>query len=48
MLNEHQAMASFPLLLKHMGVFIFDHLCTNHYRASLAIFFSPLNAWFLL
>jgi len=28
--------------------FIYDHLCTNHYCKSLAIFFSPLNVCFLL
>jgi hypothetical protein len=28
--------------------FIFDQLCTNHYRTSLMVFFSPFNACFLL
>jgi hypothetical protein len=28
--------------------FIFYHLCTNHYHTSLVVFFSPLDACFLL
>jgi hypothetical protein len=53
MLNEHKAMISFPLLLRHMGVsflfwFIFYHLCIDHYRVSSTIFFSPLDVCFLL
>jgi hypothetical protein len=28
--------------------FIYEHLCTYHYCKSLAIFFSPLNVYFLL
>jgi hypothetical protein len=46
-------MTSFSLLLKCMSVFIFilihfDHLCTNHYHTLSMVFFSPLNAYFLL
>jgi hypothetical protein len=43
-LNEHKTMISFPLLLKHMSVFIFIlihfyHLCIDHYR---------MLSWFFL
>jgi hypothetical protein len=45
---EHQAMTSFPLLLRRMGVFIFYHLCTDHYYASSTVFFSPVDVHFPL
>jgi hypothetical protein len=54
-IEQTSGMTSFPLLLllKHMGVFIlifiiFDRLCTDHYRLSSTIFFSPLDGCFLL
>jgi len=28
--------------------FIFYHLCLDHYHTSSTVFFSPLNAWFLI
>ncbi len=53
MLNKHQMMIWFPLLLKHISVFIliwfiFYCLCTKHYRMSSMVFFSPLDAHFPL